>query len=788
MKTVRKVFMTFSNVLISFYFMMLLNTSTLTTNIQRTCVMLYFFVVLNIITYFLNAYLVKKQVMPKNSSLLISVLLTLSIVFLTGKIFIPSNHLENNISIFIQSDKNPDSQGFEARLAGVSIDNVNYSLSELDSSGSEWFFDGNVYFGDFSHNNIVLNLHLPKAKNIKLKFVKHAWSGIIEVKTNFSVEQYDLYDANGKEEIITVAVNKHPYAPAIKLLLYLGLILFIFYTFNYLVMFFSSMIIKKLELKLMKKQMVLIGIISIIISIQFLAYPLFLNTGTIVINPKKLLCFIISIIFVFFIVTEVILYLMSHTNIKLRKNQNNYKIFIAILSILIGVWLIALCIFYPGNISSDTTDQWLQATGYRPYNDWHPFFMTFIMSLLLKLNQSIVFLEVIQILYMALCYSFLLYELYIRGLSKKQVILTTFMFALFPGNFMAATSISKDAIFTSTLVYSCYLLYKISLSSEAFFKKTSNCISLIITFVMLYTMRHNGILPCFFITIYLLYINIKNHKLLKWKPITVIIVSIAMISFIYGPLFNNLNVGKNALSPYLTMFTADGACLSNGKTFSEESTEILESIIPLEAWKNNYNRFSSDSYLFAKVSPLNLSKITAKQAFRVYLEALFKYPHIVIQDRLDGMNILWNIFQPDESLNNSKWHYGIYNDTILGLKTFGININYSEPYYYIHNSIADLCNGIFNMFSYNKILDAIFWRSGIYFVLLFIFYIYSVVVHKNSINIMLIPFWGNTLSWILVLSFQAYRYIYYVQIIAFFYVAFCLTYPNKVQKKKGGTV
>ena len=39
------------------------------------------------------------------------------------------------------------------------------------------------------------------------------------------------------------------------------------------------------------------------------------------------------------------------------------------------------------------------------------------------------------------------------------------------------------------------------------------------------------------------------------------------------------------------------------------------------------------------------------EVFSIYLEALANYPDIVIKDRLDGMNLLWDVTQPDESFN-----------------------------------------------------------------------------------------------------------------------------------------
>ena len=57
---------------------------------------------------------------------------------------------------------------------------------------------------------------------------------------------------------------------------------------------------------------------------------------------------------------------------------------------------------------------------------------------------------------------------------------------------------------------------------------------------------------------------------------------------------------------------------------------------------------------------LYINGIDAKKAFSAYFEALFTYPDVVIKDRLDGANIVWDVNQPEDGFTY-KGFIGIHN-------------------------------------------------------------------------------------------------------------------------------
>lgn len=110
--------------------------------------------------------------------------------------------------------------------------------------------------------------------------------------------------------------------------------------------------------------------------------------------------------------------------------------------------------------------------------------------------------------------------------------------------------------------------------------------------------------------------------------------------------------GAQEVPSYVTMLCAAGACLHQGETLSQASEEKLETILSLEDWANGYSRFAGhDLYRDLEPSFMERAHLSLVEVFSIYLEALANYPDIVIKDRLDGMNLLWDVTQPDESFN-----------------------------------------------------------------------------------------------------------------------------------------
>ena len=162
-------------------------------------------------------------------------------------------------------------------------------------------------------------------------------------------------------------------------------------------------------------------------------------------------------------------------------------------------------------------------------------------------------------------------------------------------------------------------------------------------------LRHNGILPMLFMAAALIVVGMRRRLFVR--ALACALVPVLLLAGFKGPVYRMLKVQPNTVPSYVTMLCAAGACLHEGKALSEASEEKLETILSLEDWAEGYSRFAGhDLYRELEPSFMERSHLSLTEVFSSTLRRCSRYPDIVIKDRLDGMNLLWDVTQPDERL------------------------------------------------------------------------------------------------------------------------------------------
>ena len=164
-------------------------------------------------------------------------------------------------------------------------------------------------------------------------------------------------------------------------------------------------------------------------------------------------------------------------------------------------------------------------------------------------------------------------------------------------------------------------------------------------------------------------------------------------------------------------------------------------------------------------APYDTSGITANDAFTVYLEALRKYPDVVIKDRLDGMDLLWDIAQPSDSFNtNSFNNVYLFTEDSIPVNTNGLKRNGEGPFVFVKITLPAKAYYATADIPINSAADMLLWRTGAYliaFLALLLFW------NKNRMGRLwwaAVPMLGNIAASALVLYHQSFRYVYFVQV------------------------
>jgi hypothetical protein len=455
----------------------------------------------------------------------------------------------------------------------------------------------------------------------------------------------------------------------------------------------------------------------------------------------------ISIAFLYF--TEFVRNKVSERNVQTitsGQNQSSVKLYFTFMAIMVAWWLVYLVAFFPANMSADSLDQWEQATYGSPLNNWHPVFHTLFNRLCLTIYKSPASIALGQILFMAAVMSGWLLFLYQKGIPAKWLKWAAVIIALIPANGIMAVTLWKDVPFTISLVWLTLAIAKI-VTNDAYFKQRSAYFEVTIALVAACLFRHNGMLVYILAVAGLLLYYFKTRKT---GILVCVVLSMALVGSYFVYISNPARVVPNPPAVKLVA-PIDGiaAVLYHNGSLSEETRQEMYKILPDSTWRSHYRPFSADEYLFFTNMPFveNLSKLSTSQVLHLYLNTLAKNPYLVIRDRLNGSEIVWNVLEANGSFNYRYCH-------VIDPNTFGIH----SPDSLIKKVLEHLLELSV------KIADPFLWRAGI-FNFLTVLLLLSMMKQRKWFLLLFIPVIGTNISLLLSMTLQNFRYVYYVPLI-----------------------
>lgn len=548
--------------------------------------------------------------------------------------------------------------------------------------------------------------------------------------------------------------------------------------------FFISLNKKTYNYSKIKKNKILFALISIVITFLFVGHNLFLQNDIFSISLKNISLFLL---FYIYIINFEIYFINIIIDTKLNAKQNySKKDFIILLLIMFVIWTIVAFGFYPGNISSDGVDQIMQALGKWPLTNSHPVIMALIIRILYYVIKSTFFVILVQILFASLTFAVVFYEAIKKGINKKYIYLMAFIIAFMPNNYMMMTTLVKDVPYSVLIVLISYYIYKLLDSNRSFLDKKINYCLFPIVLVCCSLYRHNGkgVLLLTILSLLLILLKYKNKKI-----IILIVESIILYFLLNNIIFPSLYLtekNQQSISSFnIPIQRAVGRLYNNNLTISNDSYEIVSRILSPEILGEYFNKYNNDTYYAKEVdiyksNNKNKKNVSLVDLSKVYIECLKKYPYQTIKERTDATNLMWNVSMPIDGYNHryvdGVW-YPYANIGDVDIDVHNINLNNKEAY--IPNNIITKCSRYFrdNIMGY-QIFDWILWRTGIYWIII-ILCSYALFINKKENLLILFPMIGNTLTLVASLSWQLYRYVYYVPLITIAYLIFTVLSLNK---------
>jgi hypothetical protein len=208
-----------------------------------------------------------------------------------------------------------------------------------------------------------------------------------------------------------------------------------------------------------------------------------------------------------------------------------------------SAWFIYLLAYWPGFLSKDSLNQFLQIASGK-FADWHPAFHTMTLWLITRLWFSPASVVIVQVLILSalLGWGFFLIEK--QGTPRWATWLGVVFLAISPAFGLVMLNPWKDVAYGICVVGLVLLIFMIVTSAGESLKRPIIWISLGIVAGLVGLFRHNG-WPVAVSTFLLLFIGFRR----QWKPLLVAMILAAGLWIgVKGPLYTALAVNQNTES------------------------------------------------------------------------------------------------------------------------------------------------------------------------------------------------------------------------------------------------
>ena len=439
------------------------------------------------------------------------------------------------------------------------------------------------------------------------------------------------------------------------------------------------------------------------------------------------------------------------------------------------IFMFYLYIYDPGILRPDTFSQFHQIATSK-FDNWHPFFHTFIDMLCLKVWSNPKSIAILQILIFSTIWA-IICNYFRQDIKNNNMrififqVIFTLIISLIPINGIFSVMILKDILFSYFLLFSCFLIY-VLLDKKANVSFTFVIIfSLSMAFVA--QIRPNGI---YLIVILLIFLSIYLYKKDKLKNLYILIPALTIIFIL---LIASLNIvydvednQKDAVMTKVIHMLADydlNLDLSNG------DRDKIHKLFNRSVIEHNYDiTFSDPIYNVANKKVYDNDKST-------YISMAIKYslnnPFYFLKYIFGSSPMVWNIVRGDD------WSGSAYRTDTDASRDFfiekrdlsGLSDFESAPTVNKGTKTYNQVDSFVNYIQKNKLLDTLFNSPALYMYLSFIL-IGAIFLLTKSKNIFLV-YLPNMLNILIIFAstpIQDVRYLYPNLLLFYFLVIILL--------------
>jgi hypothetical protein len=431
-------------------------------------------------------------------------------------------------------------------------------------------------------------------------------------------------------------------------------------------------------------------------------------------------------------------------------------------------WLIAC---YPAVMSSDSLDQWGQIhTG--AFSNWHPAVHTFLEKLACSVADSpfspVLAQTVIQCALWATAAVFLRR----KKVSIKLLYIMAVVVGFNPSNGIMTVTLWKDVAYAIAMLALAISLGNILTTGLSGLKQSA---LFVLALFLAATLRHDGIIPALAIAILLsLSVLKKAYRALPF-------ISIALVIFLRIIIYPLANVAPEDGSVTAgTVANAIGSVFHYGGSMDNETRKYLTDIYPEYLWKDYYSPYGNlNGYFFryteeqptVLLEALQEKSIAASDLIPSYVKLFIKNPLVLIRHHLNYTDPFWGLHGSADP-QMYRMQYRAYTGWETGFKF------QAEGYPDTADSVMGISQSVW-------ISDVFNGASGVYIILSLILAYYLWWGRNIRYAIQFAPNFAHLATLLLVSSGNDIRYMYATNFTFPFLLLFALLATQKHLRETG---
>ncbi len=435
-------------------------------------------------------------------------------------------------------------------------------------------------------------------------------------------------------------------------------------------------------------------------------------------------------------------------------------------AIIVALGILVIVAFNPAITSLDSEHCYSEAYNIilgKPITDSHPFFYKFLISIPMRINQSISFVIMCQIIFYAAVFVKGVCFLSELGLSRRACWIVFLFGGIAYNSIIQLGTLWKDIPYTISLLWLSILLAQFSLKRKTGLK-TSWYIEFAISCVFVIFVRHGGIIPAS-LTIVLVALLSKEKKKTAICLTSIIILAL----LIRIPLYKSLHViDDTSKGMKYTGLAADIQYVYHyGGYLDSDAMSIVELA---EKDGHNYAPFCEYNNYW------NLSEVEICDFVAIYIKTFVKNPVLMTKGILVRNNDLWTIVKPEKAILNcvartTESHI---------MKDASISIPIRKE-----NALTRLLSKINEWLLQFPFVFTLYWRVGLYVTLSIISMLIIAGAQGKKAFLILLPFVPivtNCLVLMVSCPWVDYRYFWPVFVVSSILLPYGLTHMQETKE------